>query len=111
MLKRITISNKLGLHARAASKLVQLTNKFSSEITISRGNLRANGKSILGILSLVASVNSEIDIQAIGLDEKKAIKEIERVSKKNSFITVDAYSNKKENSYNKKRIPYNYYKR
>ena len=79
MLKRITISNKLGLHARAASKLVQLTNKFSSEITISRGNLRANGKSILGILSLVASVNSEIDIQAIGLDEKKATKEIEKL--------------------------------
>jgi len=79
MLKQITISNKLGLHARAASKLVQLTNKFISEIKICKGDLCVDGKSILGILSLAASINSEIKIEAIGSDEDKAIKEIEKI--------------------------------
>ena len=79
MLRKITISNKLGLHARAASKLVQLTNKFNSTISICKGHLRIDGKSILGILSLAASTNSEIEVEAIGPDEEKAIKEIEKL--------------------------------
>ena len=79
MLRKIIISNKLGLHARAASKLVQLTNKFDSKINICKGDLRIDGKSILGILSLAASTDSEIEIEAIGPDEEKAIQEIEKL--------------------------------
>jgi phosphocarrier protein len=79
MLRKITISNKLGLHARAASKLVQLTNKFDSAISICKGNLRIDGKSILGILSLAASTDSKIEVEAVGPDEERAIKEIEKL--------------------------------
>ncbi len=79
MKKTILISNKLGLHARAASKLVQLTNKYLSEIKISKGQISVNGKSILGILSLAASINSEVTIEAVGSDEIEAIEEIEKL--------------------------------
>ena len=79
MKKTILISNKLGLHARAASKLVQLTNKYLSEIKISKGQISVNGKSILGILSLAACINSEVTIEAVGSDEIEAIDEIEKL--------------------------------
>ena len=79
MKNTILISNKLGLHARAASKLVQLTNKYLSEIKISKGQISVNGKSILGILSLAASINYEVTIEAVGSDEIEAIDEIEKL--------------------------------
>jgi Phosphotransferase System HPr (HPr) Family len=79
MEKKITISNRLGLHARAASKLVQLTNKFVSEIKISKGHITANGKSILGLLSLAASINTEIIVEVNGSDENEALSEIEEL--------------------------------
>ena len=79
MEKKITISNRLGLHARAASKLVQLTNKFVSEIKISKGHITANGKSILGLLSLAASINTEIIVEVNGSDENEALREIEEL--------------------------------
>ena len=55
MKKKINISNKLGLHARASSKLVQLTNKFECDIQIGKEELIVDAKSILGLLSLEAS--------------------------------------------------------
>ena len=79
MEKKIIISNRLGLHARAASKLVQLTNKFVSEIKISKGHITANGKSILGLLSLAASINAEIIVEVNGSDENEALREIEEL--------------------------------
>ena len=79
MEKKIIISNRLGLHARAASKLVQLTNKFVSEIKISKGHITANGKSILGLLSLAASINTEIIVEVNGSDENEALSEIEEL--------------------------------
>ncbi len=79
MEKKIIISNRLGLHARAASKLVQLTNKFVSEIKISKGHITANGKSILGLLSLAASINTEIIVEVNGSDENEALREIEEL--------------------------------
>ena len=66
----------MGLHARASSKLVKLTNKFSSQINISKGNLVIDAKSILGILSLGASFGTEIEIETVGDDEEIAMMEI-----------------------------------
>lgn len=76
MKRKIKISNKLGLHARASSKLVALTNQFQSEIKISKENLEIDAKSILGILSLAASHGTEIEINVIGKDEEDAINKI-----------------------------------
>ena len=76
MINIIKITNSLGLHARASSKLVKLTNKFSSQINISKGNLVIDAKSILGILSLGASFGTEIEIETVGDDEEIAMKEI-----------------------------------
>ena len=76
MINIIKITNSLGLHARASSKLVKLTNKFSSQINISKGNLVIDAKSILGILSLGASFGTEIEIETVGDDEEIAMMEI-----------------------------------
>ncbi len=76
MISKIKITNVLGLHARASSKLVKLTNKFSSQINISKGNLVIDAKSILGILSLGASFGTEIKIETVGDDEETAMMEI-----------------------------------
>ncbi|MBT3475470.1 HPr family phosphocarrier protein [bacterium] len=76
MINVIKITNSLGLHARASSKLVKLTNKFSSQINISKGNLVIDAKSILGILSLGASFGTEIEIKTVGEDEELAMREI-----------------------------------
>lgn len=62
----ITISNKLGLHARAAAKLTQLAGKFSSEIFISRGTQRVNAKSIMGVMMLAAGKGSTLIVDCDG---------------------------------------------
>jgi len=76
MKKKINISNKLGLHARASSKLVRLTNKFECDIQIGKEELIVDAKSILGLLSLAASYNTEIEIETNGSDEKDAMEQI-----------------------------------
>jgi len=65
------------LHARASSKLTQLTSLFSSEIFIIKNNKKVNAKNIMDILMLAASVGSEVEIQVSGPDEIEAIKQIE----------------------------------
>ena len=79
MKKKINISNKLGLHARASSQLVQLTNKFECDIQIGKEELIVDAKSILGLLSLAASYNTEIEIETNGSDEKDAMEQIIRL--------------------------------
>ncbi len=70
----ITVTNRLGLHARAAAKLVRLASRFSSEIHISRedANQRIDSKSILGILMLAASKGTRLVISIEGRDEAEA---------------------------------------
>jgi len=75
--KKVKIINKLGLHARASSKLTQLASLFSSEIFIIKNNKKVNAKNIMDILMLAASVGSEVEIQVSGPDEIEAIKQIE----------------------------------
>ncbi len=69
--ERITISNKLGLHARAASKLVNCASQFESEVFISRKENRVNAKSIMGVMMLAASKGVELELEIDGSDERE----------------------------------------
>ena len=79
--KNLTIINKLGLHARAAAKLVALASNFQSEISIEREGKKINGKSIMGVMMLAASQNSVITITVSGNDEECAMSSIEKLIK------------------------------
>ncbi|MGA2361420.1 MAG: HPr family phosphocarrier protein [Candidatus Aminicenantales bacterium] len=71
--KKITIKNKLGLHARAAVKFVNLANRFSSAVKIIKDGNEIDGKSILGILTLAATQGSQIALTVSGKDEAAAL--------------------------------------
>ena len=66
----ITIINKLGLHARAASKLVNCASQFESEVFITRNDHRVNAKSIMGVMMLAASKGVELELEGDGSDEQ-----------------------------------------
>lgn len=68
----ITISNKLGLHARASAKLTKLAGSFACEVWLSRGERRVNAKSIMGVMMLAAGLGSEVTIETIGEREQEA---------------------------------------
>jgi phosphocarrier protein HPr len=68
-----TITNKLGLHARASAKLTKLAGAFPCDVWISRGERRVNGKSIMGVMMLAAGLGSEITLEAEGDREQEAI--------------------------------------
>ncbi len=74
--KDITIINKLGLHARAAAKLVALASNYQSEIEIEKEGKKINGKSIMGVMMLAANQNSIITITISGEDEDDAMNSI-----------------------------------
>ncbi len=80
--KKIVINNKLGLHARAAAKIVTLTNKFDSIINIINGDKKADAKSIMKILMLSAPKGTEIRITAKGKDETLALNSLEELIKR-----------------------------
>ncbi len=69
----VTISNKLGLHARASAKLTKLAGSFKSEVFMSRNGRRVNAKSIMGVMMLAAGLGSEVEIETTGPDEQQAI--------------------------------------
>ena len=69
----ISISNKLGLHARASAKLTKLAGSFGSEIHLSRNGRRVNAKSIMGVMMLAAGLGSEIEIDTEGSDADAAM--------------------------------------
>ena len=73
----IVISNKLGLHARAAAKLTQLAGKFGSEIFIVRGAQRVNAKSIMGVMMLAAGLGVTVKVDATGADADQALQDIQ----------------------------------
>lgn len=79
--KKIEIINKLGLHARAAAKLVALASNFDSHIEISKDNRSVNGKSIMGVMMLAAAKGSTITLTIDGSDENMAIEQIEMLIK------------------------------
>ena len=69
----VTISNKLGLHARASAKLTKLAGSFKSEVFMSRNGRRVNAKSIMGVMMLAAGLGSEVEIETDGPDEQQAV--------------------------------------
>ena len=83
--RKIVINNKLGLHARAAAKIVTLTNKFDSIINIINGNKTADAKSIMKILMLSAPKGTEIKITADGKDEVLALDSLETLIKEKFY--------------------------
>jgi phosphocarrier protein len=68
-----TISNKLGLHARASAKLTKLAGSYPCEVWLSRGDRRVNGKSIMGVMMLAAGLGTEITVETIGEREQEAM--------------------------------------
>ena len=68
-----TISNKLGLHARASAKLTKLAGSFPCEVWLSRGERRVNAKSIMGVMMLAAGIGSQVDLETSGSDEQAAM--------------------------------------
>jgi phosphocarrier protein HPr len=77
--REIEIKNKLGLHARAAAKLVHAAARFKSDIKIRKGDEEVDGKSILGILLLAAGRGTTIHLKADGPDERDALDAIEKL--------------------------------
>ncbi|MCX7242852.1 MAG: HPr family phosphocarrier protein [Polaromonas sp.] len=68
-----TISNKLGLHARASAKLTKLAASFPCEVWISRGERRVNAKSIMGVMMLAAGLGATVELETNGADEQAAM--------------------------------------
>jgi phosphocarrier protein len=69
----ITISNKLGLHARASAKLTKLVGGYACDVFLTRNGRRVNAKSIMGVMMLAAGMGSQIEIETDGSDERQAM--------------------------------------
>jgi len=72
----LTISNRLGLHARASAKLTKLCGGFASEVFLTRNGRRVNAKSIMGVMMLAAGLGSQLDIEVDGPDEDAALQAV-----------------------------------
>jgi phosphocarrier protein HPr len=68
-----TISNKLGLHARASAKLTKLAGSFACEVWMTKGERRVNAKSIMGVMMLAAGIGSTVIVETNGADEQLAM--------------------------------------
>ena len=75
--KQVTIVNKLGLHARAAAKLVTCASRYQSQIILERNGQRVNGKSIMGVMMLAASQGTELTLELDGADAEPALAALE----------------------------------
>ena len=71
--ERVTLCNRLGLHARAASKLVSTAAEFQSSVHLKRDDRQVNAKSIMGVLMLAAPVGTGLEIECEGVDEDEAL--------------------------------------
>lgn len=71
--RKVTIINKLGLHARAATRLVNCASAFESELWVKNSEKTINGKSIMGVLTLAAGKGSRLEIKADGPDQEEAL--------------------------------------
>ncbi len=77
--KKVKIVNTLGLHARPASLFAKTAEKFVSDITVEKDGMEVDGKSILGLMMLVADRNSTLTIRANGPDEKEAVEALAKL--------------------------------
>ncbi|PIF75356.1 HPr family phosphocarrier protein [Variovorax sp. RO1] len=74
--KSVTISNKLGLHARASAKLTKLAGSYPCEVWLSRGDRRINAKSIMGVMMLAAGLGVTVELETNGAQEEEAMNAI-----------------------------------
>lgn len=77
--KQLTIVNKLGLHARAAAKLVSCATRYASETLLAHNNTQVNAKSIMGIMLLAVTHGAVIELTVTGEDEQEALAAIEKL--------------------------------
>ncbi|MDD3307659.1 MAG: HPr family phosphocarrier protein [Acetobacterium sp.] len=84
---KVVVNNKAGLHAKPASLFVQKANQFKSEVYIKKDATRVNAKSIMGVMILAVQKGDEIEIEASGEDEKKAVEQLkEMIEKRFDFV-------------------------
>ena len=72
----VTISNKLGLHARASAKLTKLAGSYPCDVWLARGDRRVNAKSIMGVMMLAAGLGSTVELETNGQQEEEAMNAI-----------------------------------
>lgn len=77
--KKVTIVNKLGLHTRAAAKLVHLASRFASVSKLTKDTKTVNCKSIMGVMMLAATKGTKLELTVEGEDEKEAMKAIKEL--------------------------------
>ncbi|MCK5126128.1 MAG: HPr family phosphocarrier protein [candidate division Zixibacteria bacterium] len=79
--KTVTVTNKLGLHARPSAKVVQTATSFKSEVFLIKGEMTINAKSMLGVIALAAEFGSKLLLRVEGEDEKDAARTLIRLFK------------------------------
>ncbi len=77
--KKITVLNKLGIHARPAAQFVRVASRFHSDVTVEKDEERVDGKSIMGLMMLAVGCGAEINVTAEGEDEAEAIAALEQL--------------------------------
>ncbi len=77
--RRMEIVNRNGLHARPAAEFVKITGRFTSEITVTNGDMSVNGKSIMGVMTLAAECGTVLTVRATGDDAEAAIVAVEKL--------------------------------
>ncbi|HVU06986.1 MAG TPA: HPr family phosphocarrier protein [Verrucomicrobiae bacterium] len=80
--KELTVSNKLGIHARPAAMFVKTANRFACDIFVEKDGEKINGKSIMGLMMLAAGPGSKLTLHASGADAQHAIAELEALVKR-----------------------------
>lgn len=80
--RKLKISNNLGIHARAAAKIVELANKYSSKLFLKKGDQEVDGGSILSILTLSCPKGTEVEARIVGEDSENFMKELNRLFEK-----------------------------
>lgn len=73
----LTISNRLGLHARASAKLTKLASGFASDVHMSRNGRRVNAKSIMGVMMLAAGIGTQVELETDGAQEREAMQALQ----------------------------------
>ena len=77
--KILTVRNRAGIHARPASLIAQMANKFQSEISLEKDSIVVNAKSIMGVITMAAGYNTTITLKGEGSDEQDAAAAIEKL--------------------------------
>ena len=82
VIRKLKISNNLGIHARAAAKIVELANQYSSKLFLKKGDQEVDGGSILSILTLSCPRGTEVEARIVGEDSENFMKELNRLFEK-----------------------------